>query len=469
MSSTASIARSLILAIVALVPAAARAADRPPNLIVILADDLGYADVGFQGARDIPTPRLDALARAGVRCTAGYVSHPFCSPTRAGLLTGRYQQRFGHENNPAYLPNDAAVGLPLDRKTIADTLRAAGYATGAVGKWHLGAHPSFHPLRRGFDEWFGLIGGGHRYFDHNRFQTDPQAARQEYLIPLQRGTEPVAAEGYLTDLITREAVGFIERHTDRPFFLYLAYNAPHTPLEAPPRLLERVASISDPKRKTYAAMVCGVDDGVGAVLDALRAKGIERDTLIVFLSDNGGPISVTNCSNAPLAGAKGTLFEGGIRVPFVVHYPAKLAPGTFDRPVSSLDLHPTFAALAGKPLAPGASDGVDLLPHLAKTADKPLERDLFWRADGGKRFAIRSGDLKYVVNRDSPEKLFDLAADIGETRDLFTERPDDVARLRARYAAWNADNIAPLWSNPAPAPAKKAATKKAAAKKAAQP
>ncbi|QDU23614.1 sulfatase-like hydrolase/transferase [Urbifossiella limnaea] len=424
---------------------------RKPNIVVVVADDLGYADVGFQGCRDIPTPHLDALARGGVVCTSGYVTHPFCSPTRAGLLTGRYQQRFGHENNPAWLPDNATVGLPLDQTTLADALRRAGYKTGAVGKWHLGAHPSYHPNRRGFESYFGLLGGGHQYFDHNQFRTNPARARQEYFIPLVRNSEPVEESDYLTDAIGREAAAFVDRHRGDPFFLYLAFNAPHTPLQAPPAYLDRVRGIADEKLRTYAAMVCGLDDAVGRVVARLKAHGIADDTLVVFFSDNGGPVGVTNCRNTPLRGAKGQVYEGGVRVPFFVSWPAALKPGRFEHPVSSLDVFPTAVAAAGGQPAAGL-DGVNLLPHLRRDTTAGLaDRTLFWRTGGGQNFAVRRGVYKLVRVGKAPAELYHLGDDIAESRDLAATRSDTVAALQRELDAWNATLVAPRWQNPQPA------------------
>jgi arylsulfatase A-like enzyme len=420
-----------------------------PNVIVIVADDLGYADVGFQGCGDIPTPHLDALAKRGIICTNGYVTHPFCSPTRAGLLTGRYQQRFGHENNPTWLPEDAGVGLPLDQTTIAEHLRNSGYETGAIGKWHLGAHPAFHPRRRGFDSYFGLLGGGHQYFDHNQFRTNPARARQEYFIPLVRDETPVEETEYLTDALGREALAFVDAHRRRPFFLYLAFNAPHTPLQAPPKYLERVKAIADGKLRTYGAMICAMDDAIGAVMAKLKERELERNTLVFFFSDNGGPVDVTNCRNTPLRGAKGQLYEGGIRVPFLISWPARLKPGRFEAPVSTLDVFPTVAAAAGT--APNASglDGINLLPSLlAEAANSLADRTLFWRTGGGASFAARKGTFKLVQVGDRPAELYDLAADIAEARDLSATRPEIVAQRRNDLDAWNATLVAPRWLNP---------------------
>ncbi|MBX6311710.1 MAG: sulfatase [Isosphaeraceae bacterium] len=428
-----------------------------PNIVVILADDLGYADVGFQGCKDIPTPHLDALAKDGIICTSGYVTHPFCSPTRAALLTGRYQQRFGHENNPAWLPEDRSVGLPLDQVTVADVMKKAGYATGAVGKWHLGAHPSFHPNRRGFNAYFGLLGGGHQYFDHNQFKTNPMKARQEYFIPLVRNEEPVEENEYLTDALGREAAAFVELHQKGPFFLYLAFNAPHTPLQAPEKYLDRVKGIKDEKLRTYAAMVCGMDDAVGVLMAKLKEHTLDQNTLVFFFSDNGGPIGVTNCRNTPLRGAKGQVYEGGIRVPFLVSWPAKLKPGTFDHPVSSLDVFPTAVAAGGGETPKGVQlDGVDLIPHLrGESKERLTDRVLFWRTGGGQSFAVRKGTTKLVRFGNNPAELYDLATDIGETKNLAEKRPETVAALQKELDTWNATLMKPKWQNPTPAKKKR--------------
>lgn len=427
---------------------------RQPNVVVIVADDLGYADVGFQGCKDIPTPHLDALAKSGVVCTNGYVTHPFCSPTRAALLTGRYQQRFGHENNPTWLPGNTEMGLPLEQVTVADTLKKAGYATGAVGKWHLGAHPSFHPNRRGFDSFFGVLGGGHQYLNHNTFKTDPQKAKQEYLIPLVRNEKQVEESEYLTDAIGREAAAFVDENKTKPFFLYLAFNAPHTPLQATQKYLDRVKDIKDDKLRTYGAMICGMDDAVGVLQAKLKEHKLTDNTLIFFFSDNGGPIDVTNCRNTPLRGAKGQVYEGGVRVPFVVSWPAKLKPATFDHPVSSLDVFPTaVAAGVADPPTGVKLDGVDLLPHLRGEVKESLkERVLFWRTGGGQNFAVRAGAMKLVQIGKKPVELYDLAADVGEAKNLADkdEKSNAVVALQKRLDDWNAGLVAPKWDNPQP-------------------
>ncbi|MCA1677181.1 MAG: sulfatase-like hydrolase/transferase, partial [Actinobacteria bacterium] len=238
-------------------------ADRKPNILLIVGDDMGYADIGVQGATDIRTPHLDALAQHGTRFSSGYVTGPYCSPTRAALLTGRYQQRFGHEFNSGPPENaPATFGLPLTEKTLADRLKAAGYRTGMVGKWHLGFRPEFHPMKRGFDEYFGFLGGAHSYLD----------ARADKANPILRGTEPVDEPAYLTDAFRREALGFIDRRaagTD-PWFLYLAFNAVHAPMHATPNYLDRYKHIADERRRSYAAMMSAMDDAIGAVMQKLR-------------------------------------------------------------------------------------------------------------------------------------------------------------------------------------------------------
>jgi arylsulfatase A-like enzyme len=424
-----------------LAAAATQAAERP-NVVIILADDLGYADVGFTGGTEIPTPNIDRLAAGGVRFTQGYVSHPFCSPTRAGLLTGRYQQRFGHEHNPRYDPNDDKSGLPTSERTLADVLSRAGYPTGAVGKWHLGATARFHPNARGFAEYFGFIGGSHNYFSG-------LPGSGQYTIPLSRNGQPVDEPEYLTEAFAREAVAFILRHRGGPFFLYLAFNAPHGPFQAPPRkYLDRFPALPEGQRRTYAAMVSALDDGVGRVLAALRETNLETRTLVFFLSDNGGRREAVVSSNGTLRGYKEEVFEGGIRVPFVASWPDTLAAGVYERPVIALDLWATTVSVAGAtPPADRTIDGVDLLPYvLGRQKGSPHER-LFWRTGGGLTYAIRHGDWKLVKEKGSERPmLFDLARDPGETRDLAAHRPDLLQRLRRAYEAWNAELVPPAFT-----------------------
>jgi arylsulfatase A-like enzyme len=422
---------------------AAEPAGRKPNVVFLVADDLGYADVGFHGCKDIATPNIDALAKSGIRCTNGYVSGPYCSPTRAGMLTGRYQTRFGHEFNPAA----ADAGLPLTETTIADRFRAANYATGWVGKWHLGGTPKFHPQKRGFQDAFGFLGGAHAYFPDKG-------------APILRGPDAVAEKEYLTDAFAREAVGFIDRHKSEPFFLYLAFNAVHTPMQATDERLKKVAAIEDKTRRTYAAMMLAMDEAIGAVLTKLRTENLEEHTLIVFLSDNGGPTmkgtTINGSRNTPLRGSKRTTLEGGIRVPFVVSWKGKVPAGkTYDEPVIQLDLLPTALAAAGVAVQPEWKlDGVNLLPYFDGTNKTAPHDTLYWRF--GKQMAIRQGNWK-VVRYDptadgkpdkgavTEAKLYNLADDIGEATDLAAKEPERLKKLEDTWQKWNATLVKPLW------------------------
>ncbi len=412
-------------------------AGRRPNIILIISDDQGYADLGCYGCEDVPTPHIDSLARDGVRFTDGYVSCPVCSPTRAGLMTGRYQQRFGHETNPGAVPDR---GLPLDEITLANLLKSAGYVTGAVGKWHLGMTPELHPQKRGFVEFFGFLAGAHAYLNAGLGTPNP----------IYRGTKPVDEKEYLTDAFAREAVAFIERHHTHPFFLYLAFNAVHAPLEATQKYLDRFSGIADQRRRTYAAMLSAMDDGIGAVLTKLREAGLEKETLVFFFSDNGGPPS-NGSSNGPLRGYKGTPFEGGIRVPFLVKWPGRIPAGLVYRcSVISLDVLPTIVAAAGWKL-PGdrPMDGVNLLPYLRGQNPEPPHDILFWRMRDNK--AVRKSNWKLVLVRAQDPQLFDLSKDIGESNDLAGKKPDIVMELSQPLARWEAQMKPPLWS-PQPRP-----------------
>lgn len=418
-----------------------------PNILILLSDDQGYADLGIQGSKDIPTPNIDSLAHHGVRCTEGYVSSAMCSPSRAGLITGRSQSRFGHEINwePEWPvdPNDQR-GLPLSEKTIGDQLKAAGYRTGVIGKWHLGEAPPFHPNRRGFDEFFGFIGGGHNYFCDKYRVTPPL---NYYNTALERnGVSQPITPGYLTTVLGDEAASFIHRNKDEPWMLYTAFNAPHTPVQATPELLERVKGIADESRRTYAAMVVGMDDAVGTILKQLREDGLEERTLIFFLSDNGGTTENNTSSNAPLRGRKGQMWEGGIRVPFIAQWKGVLPVGkTYDRPVSSLDILPTALAAAGTPGLGGLPlDGVDLVPYFTgKKSGDPHEM-LFWRMDERDIWAVRDGSHK-IVQQFGKRCLYDLPSDIGESKDLTGKLPEVRERLQKAYDAWSVTLPKPLW------------------------
>jgi len=423
------------------VAASAQPAGRP-NIVIIVADDLGYQDLGFQGSPDIPTPHLDALARAGVRFSNGYVSHPFCSPSRAGLLTGRYQHRFGHENNMLFDIADERKGLPLTERTLADVLAGNGYVTGLVGKWHLGSHPKFHPTRRGFREMYGFVGGGHDYLNPG----SAEETKREHLLPIHREDgKAIAEKEYLTTALGREGASFVRRHAREPFFLYLCFNAPHSPLQVTEDWLSKFGSIADPKRRAYAAMVHAMDDAIGKVLGAIRESGLTEKTLVFFLSDNGGPRENAS-SNRPLRGTKRTLLEGGIRVPFVMSWPGRAPQGkTVADPVIALDIFPTALAAAGIPLPRDRQiDGVNLLPAVAGRTALP-KRTLHWRAFGGAFFAVREGRWKLFLQEGKPPALYDLDADPGEAHDLAAREPKVVARLDEARKSWNAGMVKPLW------------------------
>ena len=426
-----------------------------PNILLIVSDDQGYADTGFQGSKDIVTPHLDRLAATGVRFTNGYVTHPFCSPTRAALMTGRYQQRFGHERNPFYNPADHREGLPMTETLLPARLQPAGYATGWIGKWHLGAAPEFSPLRRGFSETYGFIGGGHKY---REWQVN---AAVEYTVPIERNGQPVETPAHLTTGLGREAAAFVQRHRADPWFLYFAFNAPHTPLEPSPERLARFASITDPMRQKYAAQVSLMDDAIGETLAALRETGQERRTLVFFFSDNGGPVGINGSSNVPLRGAKGSVYEGGVRVPFLVAWPDKIAAGKVDdRPVSSVDVFATTLAAAGVAMPTDRKyDSVNLLPYLTgEKSGAPHDR-LFWRNAALR--AVREGNWKLVRGAGKADEVYDLAKDVGETKDVAAANPAVAARLAAALDAWNQELIDPVFPGATgqPGKAKKAAKK----------
>ena len=438
---------------------------RPPNIVLIVADDQGYGEMHCQGG-DLPTPNLDRLAASGVRFTSGYVSAPFCSPSRAGFLTGRYQQRFGHEINPVEKMNDRPdIGLPLSQKTIADYLRSAGYVTGMFGKWHLGTADVFHPLNRGFDEFFGFLREGHYYlpapFDHapDHVISHLRAREPEYnrLNPILRGHSEVDEEEYLTKAFAREAMEFIDRHKEHPFFLYLPFNAPHSPMQSTPQDYARFPNIADEHRRVWAGMIASLDDNIGRILNKLSEDGLAQDTLIFFLSDNGGPTEELTSRNDPLSGGKGSLLEGGIRIPFLACWPGQFPAGqVYTRPIISLDILPTALAAARAPLPQDVKlDGVNLLPFLTKDRSGDPHESLYWRLQ--KQLAIRQGDWKLVrANGSKTFRLFNLADDIGEKNDLAEKDPQRAKKLTDDLMRWNGELVPPLWVYPNPTTAKAA-------------
>lgn len=433
---------------------------RQPNILLILADDMGYGDMGFMGSRHLRTPHLDALAKSGVFCAQGYVASPVCSPSRAGLITGRDPRRFGYEENlnqgaANYATRPEILGLPPGEHTLGNHLKAAGYATGLIGKWHLGIGEGFHPNERGFDHFCGMLGGGHTYF--------PKPGKHS----LERNGKRVEtfSNPYLTDFFTDEALAWLQQERDVPWFLYLSYNAPHGPLQATEEDLAHFAHIEDKRRRTYAAMMFALDRGIGRIRKWLQENGQLENTLIVFFSDNGGATS--NASwNGTLSGTKGNLREGGVRVPMFWSWPGTLPAGTrYDAPASSLDLLPTFLATAAakplplrKPLSHedkrnfnrgvktfGEYDGINLLPHLLGRKP-PAERTLFWRLQG--QTAIRSGADKLIRLSHRPAQLFRPSTDVAENKDLSREESCRFNSLFRQLAEWEASlPTVPLWGS----------------------
>jgi len=457
--------------------------DSPPNIVFIFADDLGYADISLHGSQDISTPHIDSLANEGIRCTSGYVTAPACTPSRASLLTGRYQQRFGYESNI-----DIFSGLPGKEITFGDVLQSTGYRTGLVGKWHVGLGPGVeyddgtkamptrdqHPLERGFHEYYGAL--GNTYF----MDTEGKGG-----IEVMRGKERILEKEYLTDAHGREAVEFIDRNKDKPFFLFLSFNAVHIPLEAPQKYLDRFNHIDDIHRKTYAAMVSAMDDAIGRVLNKLREEQLIQNTLVIFLNDHGGsfksrvpkggmsfkgkvtPQSVPSVwkkirDNSPFRGGKGSIEEGGIRVPFIMSWPGKLPAGkVYDQPVTSMDILPTIAAVGGAKLKENTIiDGVDLIPYLqGKKKDSP-HPFLFWRwgimndYSTIPHMAVRMGQWKLktrnkpwngnpILNSE-PKKLsgdlvqlFNVVKDPEELNNLANEFPELVIEMQRKLKNWN--------------------------------
>lgn len=424
-------------------PADTSSAERP-NIVILLADDLGYGDLSCYGGW-IPTPRIDALASAGARFTQAYAAAPVCTPSRAGLLTGRNPQRFGVEFNTGANPDakEKGSGMPGDVLTLPERLKKLGYATGALGKWHLGMLETMHPVAQGFDEFYGFLGPSHAYL-----AGDPSDAFDPLLRKTAGGEagQPGQQEketAYLTDALAREAASFFARHRDEPFFLYVAFNAPHVPYQGDERFLARFPGLEGEKR-VYAAIVSALDEAVGKVLDALEAQGLERSTLVFFLSDNGAVPVHGPGSNAPLNLGKTFLLEGGVRVPLCLRWPGHVRAGaTVEHPVSLLDITATALGVAGaEESSPAELDGRDLLPVLG--AEHAQERTFFWRI--GPSSAIRQGNLKLITSKQN-RWLFDLAQDPGETRDLSGVDQESAARLERELARWLASLPPPSWTN----------------------
>ena len=421
---------------------AARPLEAAPNVVIFYADDLGWGELGCQGNREIPTPYIDSLATGGMRCTQGYVAATYCSPSRAGLMTGRYPTRFGHETNEDH--NSSGF---LQQTMLATRLKGLGYATACVGKWHLGESPERRPTARGFDEFYGTL--NNTPFFHPKGFID------------SRQSPEVVALGddsfYTTDAYADRAVEWVKSHAAGPWFLYLPFNAQHAPLEAPKKYLDRFPGITDGKRRTFAAMLSAMDDAVGRVLTTVRDLGQEENTLVFFIADNGGPTGQTTSQNGPLRGFKMTTYEGGPRVPFLVQWKGRIPAGkTYDLPVMNLDVVPTVMAAVGKPVGTAESiDGVDLVPHLTRNATSRPHKTMFWRFRD--QWAARSGDWKLVLSKGGSGKpeLYDLSTDVGEQKDLANSQPDRVAELQKLYDGWNAEQSPQRAKNNEPKKAKK--------------
>ncbi|SDM32674.1 Arylsulfatase A [Pedobacter steynii] len=412
-----------------------------PNVIVIVSDDAGYADFGCYGGTQIPTPNIDAIARQGIRFTDAYVSASVCAPSRAGILTGRYQQRFGFEHNTSvkvaagYQLSD--VGMDTAERTIGNEMQDNGYRTIAIGKWHQGAEQKHFPLRRGFDEFYGFTGG------HRDFFAYKGARKKEYALYDNQKEVPEQEITYLTDMFTDKASAFIAKNKSNPFFMYLSYNAVHTPMNARKDLMERFANIPDSGRRAYAAMMTSLDEGVGRVLNAIKANGLEENTIVVFINDNGGA-TVNSSDNGVLRGMKGSKWEGGIRVAMMMKWPGHLAANQTDhRPVISLDILPTvLAAGKGKQKGQKKLDGVNLLPYLTSGNKAKPHQALYWRR--GVAAAIRSASWKLIRVKDKV-LLFDLSKDISENNNLSEKYPAKVKELMAMLSHWEKGLDEPHW------------------------
>jgi arylsulfatase A-like enzyme len=464
------------------------AATQRLNVVLILADDLGVHDTSLSPTGAVKTPALERLAAGGVQLEQASVTAPICSPSRAALLTGRYQQRFGHEGQPheryarnaleafffrhfvaggdwqfhrAVAPDEEDVqrqGLPPGQLTLADLLKQRGYATGAFGKWHLGWTEATAPHRRGFDTHVGFY---EAYTLYRSDLDDPNVVNQRHTdvsdrfiwgkgrsgtAQLVRNGVPFEDDGYLTDTLTAEAVRFMEQHREQNFFVYLPLLNPHTPFQAKRALYEKFADEPDQNRRVYKALIASLDEAVGTVLDAIDRLGLADDTLVIFLSDNGATLYTKAGDNRPLQGGKFTLFEGGVRVPMLMRWPKVLPAGArYEAPVSSLDVFATVASAVSAELPSGLDlDGVDLKPWLRGEREGVPHEWLFWRAEYAQ--AVRHGRWKLV--RDTwhgTKALFDLEADPAEQVDLAAKEPARMQALEAAWEQWNAKNREPLW------------------------
>lgn len=426
-------------------------ADKKPNIVLLFADDAGYADFGFQGSKVMKTPNLDKLANNGIRFTQAYVTDPTCGPSRAGLLTGRYQQRYGYvENNvPGYMSDSSLLkgefmGLPLDQVTMGDYMQSLGYKTGFFGKWHLGGTDTMHPMNRGFDTFYGFRGGDRSYYAYG---PDHPARKQKQTFfdkEIEDGLGNFEEhQGYLTDVLADHANRFIDQNSDKPFFAIVSFTAVHTPIEAKPEDLAKFPHLTG-TRQQVAAMTLALDRASGAVMDKLDELGLTQNTIVVFTNDNGGPTDKNASSNLPLSGTKSNHLEGGLRVPFVLSWPEKFQGSmTFQDPVSTMDLLPTFYESAGGASYRNPIDGVNLIPYLeGKTKDRP-HQSLFWKKDV--RAAVRYEDYKLIRYPDRPAELYKLSEDVSELNNIAADHPELVRSLYKKIFEWELTHERPLW------------------------
>ena len=407
---------------------------KPPNILIFLADDLGWADLGFQGSSDIRTPHIDRLAANSIRFTDGHVTASVCSPSRAGLLTGRYQQRFGHEANSP--PPDQ--GMDLKQQTMGGALKNCGYRTGLVGKWHLGNADRFYPTERGFDSFYGLREGSRSYFFNPDREDKPSSTKR-----IEKNGETVPFDGYLTDVFGEQAIEFLQHDSEQPFFLYLSFTAPHGPMHATEEDLKRFKNITDKKRRTYAAMIWAMDRAIGNVLDALDQSGQADNTIVWFLSDNGGATG-NGSINLPLAGHKGIKFEGGIRVPFLMRWPERFSTGkVYDGLVSSMDIFATSLAAAGGNVSDAHLDGVDLVPFLTGKETGPPHQQLFWHKLWFS--AMRDDIWKLIYVKDYGYALYNMSTDPEEKHNIATKHTERVESMKNQMNTWKAAMEQPRW------------------------
>lgn len=466
-----------------------KTSEKKPNIIILLADDLGKYDISLYGGKSTPTPQIDSLAASGVTFTDGYVSSSICSPSRAGLLTGRYQERFGHEFQPGdrypknnleyyafkYLintdswrlnpkieyPSDASIatqGLPQSEITFADLAKRKGYNTAIIGKWHLGHNKGFFPLDRGFDYHYGfyqafslftpeddnpdIINHHHKDFTDKVIWGNGRVG----IGQIRRDTTIIKDKAYLTETFADEAEAFIDKNKTKPFLLYVPFNAPHTPFQVRKKYYDRFPNVKDENKRVYFAMISALDDAIGRIIAKVKKEGLEENTLIVFASDNGGADYTFATTNAPLKGGKFSHFEGGINVPFALSWKGKIKPHTvYKTPVSSLDIFSTIAAAIHSDLPKDrVYDGVDLISTVNN--NKEAHKNLYWRSGDAK--AIRSGDWKLIISGKTHQQwLYNLTSDKSEKTDLAQKNPAKVKELQTALQNWEKGLIKPLWPN----------------------